>query len=213
MPPAGNANYAWIQHFSSKLSPRGAAGIVLANGSLSSQQSGEGEIRRRLVDDDLVECIVALPGQLFYGTGIPVSLWFLNRDKTPGGARAWRDRRGEILFIDARTLGHLISRVHRNLSDDDIALVANAFHAWRGEADAGRYADVPGFCYTADLEEIRQQQHVLTPGRYVGARDLAEEAEQIDTKIERLTKELLEAFDAADAAQARVRVALEQLDG
>src|SRR3954447_11846155 len=162
VPPVGNANYAWLQHFSSKLSPRGAAGIVLANGSLSSQQSGEGEIRRRMLEGDLIECIVALPGQLFYSTGIPVSLWFLNRDKTPGGARAWRDRRGEVLFIDARNLGQMVSRVHRDLGGDEIARVARTFHAWRGEKGAGEYQDEPAFCKTATLDEIAEQRFVLT---------------------------------------------------
>jgi type I restriction enzyme M protein len=204
-PPVGNANYAWLQHMASHLSPRGVAGVVLANGSLSSQQSGEGEIRRRMIEADLIECIAALPGQLFYSTQIPVSLWFLNRDKTPGGARAWRDRRGEVLFVDARNLGAMVDRTHRELTDDDIARIAGTYHAWRGERDAGEYADVPGFCASATTEQIAKHQHVLTPGRYVGAEDVEEDSEPLDEKIARLTKELYEAFEESDRLQARAR--------
>jgi type I restriction enzyme M protein len=208
----GNANYAWLQHFISKLSPRGAAGVVLANGSLSTQKSGEGEIRRRLLEADLVECIVALPGQLFYGTGIPVSLWFFNRDKTPGGARAWRDRRGEVLFIDARGLGHMVGRVHRDLSADDIARIAGTFHAWQGEPGAHHYADVLGFCGSATLDQIAEQRHVLTPGRYVGNEVVDEDGEPLDHKLKRLTIELHEAFEEGDRLQQRVRNALGRID-
>ena len=195
----------------SHLSPRGVAGVVLANGSLSSQQSGEGEIRRRMVEADLVECIVTLPGQLFYSTPIPASLWFLNRDKTPGGARAWRDRRGEVLFIDARNLGAMVDRTHRELTDDDIARIAGTYHAWRGERDAGEYVDVPGFCASVTTEQIAEHQHVLTPGRYVGAEAVEEDDEPIDEKIARLTRELYEAFEESNQQQQRVRSALEML--
>ncbi len=212
VPPAGNANYAWLQHFAAKLAPRGVAGIVLANGSLSSQQSGEGEIRRRLLEADLVECIVALPGQLFYSTAIPVSLWFLNRDKTPGGARAWRDRRGELLFIDGRRLGTLVDRTHRELSDEEIGRIAGTYHAWRGEC-GGEYAGVPGFCASVTLEQVAENRHVLTPGRYVGSESFAEESEPLDEKIARLTKELSEAFDESDRLQTRIRAGLDVLDG
>lgn len=212
VPPTGNANFAWVQHMVSHLSPRGAAGIVLANGSLSTQQSGEGDIRRELVEADLVECIVALPGQLFYGTGIPVSLWFLNRDKTPGGARAWRDRRGEILFIDARSLGHMVGRVHRDLSAEDLALVANTFHAWRGEAGAGEFVAQPGFSYAAKIDEVASHRYVLTPGRYVGAEAVSEDDEPLAERINRLTEELVEAFKKSDEAQARVVAALGTVD-
>lgn len=213
VPPVGNANYAWLQHFAAKLAPRGVAGIVLANGSLSSQQSGEGEIRRRLLEADLVECIVALPGQLFYSTAIPVSLWFLNRDKTPGGARAWRDRRSEVLFIDGRRLGTLVDRTHRELSDDEIGRVASTYHAWRGELVGGEYADVPGFCASATLEQVAENRHVLTPGRYVGSESSAEESEPLHKKIARLTQELSEAFDESDRLQTRIRAGLDVLDG
>jgi type I restriction enzyme M protein len=212
VPPVGNANFAWLQHMVSHLSPRGVAGVVLANGSLSSQQSGEGDIRRRMVEADLVECIVALPGQLFYSTQIPASLWFLNRDKTPGGARAWRSRRGETLFIDARRLGVMVDRTHRELGIDDIARIASTYHAWRGEPDASEYADVPGFCRSVTVEEIAEHQHVLTPGRYVGAEVAEKDNEPLDEKITRLTNELYETFRESDRLQARVRTALGRLD-
>ena len=142
-PPAGNANFAWVQHFIHHLAPTGLAGFVLANGSMSSNQSGEGEIRKAIIEADLVDCMVALPGQLFYSTQIPVCLWFLARNKKNG---RFRDRRGETLFIDARKLGTMVDRVHRELTDDDIAKIAGTYHAWRGDKDAGEYADVPGFC-------------------------------------------------------------------
>ena len=150
-PPAGNANFAWVQHFLHHLAPRGAAGFVLANGSMSSNQSGEGEIRKALIEADLVDCMVALPGQLFYSTQIPACLWFLARDRGEG---KHRDRRGEVLFIDARRLGRMLDRTHRELADDDIARIADTYHAWRGEGEAGEYADEPGFCKSAALEGI-----------------------------------------------------------
>ena len=212
VPPASNANFAWLEHMISKLSPRGVAGVVLANGSLSSQQSGEGEIRRRLIEVDLVECIVAMPGQLFYTTAIPVSLWFLNRDKSPGGARGWRDRRGETLFIDARKLGTMVSRVHRELTDEDIARIAGAYHAWRGERGVQTYTDIPGFCASVSAQEVAHHRYILTPGRYVGAEDVEGDGEPLDEKIARLNKELHEAFDESDRLQAHVRRALERLD-
>ncbi|MDQ3779180.1 MAG: SAM-dependent methyltransferase, partial [Chloroflexota bacterium] len=168
-PPVGNANYAWVQHIISKLTPRGLAGFVLANGSLSAG-GVEGEIRRQIVEADLVDCVVSLPGQLFFSTQIPVSLWFLARDKSGGigqEGRPLRDRRNETLFIDARQLGHLISRTQRDLSDDDIARITGTYHAWRGDAEG--FADVPGFCNAAARPAISANHFVLTPGRYVGA--------------------------------------------
>jgi type I restriction enzyme M protein len=189
MPPAGNANFAWVQHFISHLAPTGIAGFVLANGSMSANQSGEGEIRRSIIEADLVDCMVALPGQLFYSTQIPVCLWFLARDRRNG---RFRDRRGETLFIDARKMGTLVDRTHRELTDDDVATIAGTYHAWRGDEGAGEYADVAGFCRAAPLDEIRKHGHVLTPGRYVGAAAAEEDDEPFDEKMRRLTATLRE---------------------
>ncbi len=189
VPPPRNANFAWVQHFVHHLSPRGIAGFVLANGSMSASQSGEGDIRRNLVEADLVDCIVALPGQLFYGTAIPACLWFLVRDKSgrsTGGGRPLRDRQSETLFIDARKLGTLVDRTHRELSDQEIALVAHTYHAWRGQADLGPYADVPGFCATVTLQTIAEHGHILTPGRYVQAALDDDEEESLPDQIDRL---------------------------
>ena len=212
VPPTGNANYAWLQHIASKLAPQGVAGVVLANGSLSSQQSGEGEIRQKMLRDDLVECIVALPGQLFYTTPIPVALWFLNRDKTSGGSRGWRDRKGNVLFIDARQLGTMVDRTHRELSADDLAKIAGTYHGWRGEADAVAYADVSGFCASATIEEISEHRYILSPGRYVGSEEAEDESEPLPERIERLTTELLVAFDEGMRFQSSVRTVLGRID-
>jgi type I restriction enzyme M protein len=171
-PPVGNANYAWLQHIIHHLAPNGTAGVVLANGSMSSGQSGEDVIRRAMVEADVVDCMIALPGQLFYSTQIPACLWFLSRNKQNG---RFRDRRGEILFIDARKLGALVDRTRKELSDQDIAKIASTYHAWRGEKDAGVYEDEPGFCKSATLEAIQGHGYVLTPGRYVGAADVEDD--------------------------------------
>src|SRR5664280_76617 len=206
VPPAGNANYAWVQHFISHLAPTGIAGFVLANGSMSANQSGEGEIRRSIVEADLVDCMVALPGQLFYSTQIPVCLWFLARDRRNG---RFRDRRGETLFIDARKMGTLVDRTHRELTDDDVARIAGTYHAWRGDDGAGEYADVPAYCKTATIEDIRKHGYVLTPGRYVGAAAAEEDDEPFDEKMRRLTAVLREqqvegaTLDSAIAANLR----------
>jgi type I restriction enzyme M protein len=189
VPPAGNANYAWVQHFIHHLAPTGQAGFVLANGSMSSNQSGEGEIRKAIIEADLVDCMVALPGQLFYSTQIPVCLWFIARNKKNG---RFRDRRGETLFIDARKMGTLIDRVHRELTDEDVAKIAGAYHAWRGDKGAGKYADVPGFCKAAKLDAIRKHGHVLTPGRYVGAEAAEDDGEPFEEKMQRLVAQLRE---------------------
>src|SRR5664280_2631789 len=189
IPPASNANFAWVQHFIYHLAPTGMAGFVLANGSMSSDQSGEGEIRKAIVEADLVDCIVALPSQLFYSTQIPVCLWFLARDRRNG---RFRDRRGETLFIDARKMGTLVDRTHRELTDDDVAKIAGTYHAWRGDDGAGEYADVPAYCKTATIEDIRKHGYVLTPGRYVGAAAAEEDDEPFDEKMRRLTAVLRE---------------------
>ena len=280
VPPPRNANFAWVQHIVHHLAPAGAAGFVLANGSMSSAQSGEGEIRKSLVEADLVDCMVALPGQLFYSTQIPACLWFLARDRAGGAAagagavgvriaaagtvttgatvagttkigeatagtagrsrpfrdigsrsvpatdspgagtaatagtatagtaersRPFRDRRGEVLFIDARQLGRMVDRTHRELTDEDIARIADTYHAWRGEAGAGDYADVPGFCKAASLEEVRRHGHVLTPGRYVGAAPQEEDGEPFEDKMKRLVAQLQE----QQAEGARLDAAIE----
>ncbi len=202
-PPAGNANFAWVQHIVHHLAPAGVAGFVLANGSMSSNQSGEGEIRRAIIEADLVDCMVALPGQLFYSTQIPACLWFLARDKSARHSResgnpGLRDRRGRVLFIDARKLGRMVDRTHRELTDEDIARIANTYHAWRGENvvahkgdHKGRpYKDIPGFCKSATLEEIRKHGHVLTPGRYVDAAAQEDDGEPFEEKMKRLTAQL-----------------------
>ena len=208
VPPAGNANFAWVQHFVHHLAPHGTAGFVLANGSMSSTQSGEGEIRRALIEADLVDCMVALPGQLFYSTQIPVCLWFLARDKSNG---RFRDRRGETLFIDARTLGSMIDRTHRELTDADIARIAGAYHAWRGDPQAGGYADVPGFCKAATTDEIRRHGHVLTPGRYVGAAAAEEDDEPFDEKMRHLVVTLREQQSQAAELDAAIAANLKEL--
>ncbi len=216
-PPKGNANFAWVQHIVHHLAPTATAGFVLANGSMSSGQSGEGDIRKNLIEAELVDCMVALPGQLFYSTPIPACLWFLARD---------RQRRGEVLFIDARNLGGMVDRTHRELSDDDIARIAGTYHAWRNPAPSpsaerapknpsplegeGRvrvetaYADIPGFCKSASLDEVRRHGHVLTPGRYVGAAPQVDDGEPFETKMTRLVAEL----QAQQAEGARLAAAI-----
>ena len=207
-PPAGNANFAWVQHIVHHLAPAGVAGFVLANGSMSSNQSGEGEIRQRLIEADLVDCMVALPGQLFYSTQIPACLWFLARDRKNG---KFRDRRRHVLFIDARKLGRMVDRTHRELTDEDIARIADTYHAWRGEKGAGEYADVPGFCKSAPLEEMRKHGHVLTPGRYVGAEAQEDDREPFEEKMQRLTATLHEQQAEAAKLDAAIAANLKEL--
>jgi type I restriction enzyme M protein len=201
VPPKGNANFAWVQHFIHHLAPDGYAGFVLANGSMSSNQSGEGDIRKAIIEADLVDCMVALPGQLFYSTQIPVCIWFLTKNKKDGKRR---DRRKQTLFIDARKLGTLIDRVHRELTDEDIAKITNTYHAWRGDVlpspASGRgaggegYQDIAGFCKSADLDLIKQHGYVLTPGRYVGAEEIEDDGEPFEEKMGRLVVELNKQF-------------------
>jgi type I restriction enzyme M protein len=207
-PPAGNANFAWVQHFIHHLAPTGIAGFVLANGSMSSNQSGEGEIRQAIVEADLVDCMVALPGQLFYATQIPVCLWFLARAKKNG---RFRDRRKETLFIDARKMGALIDRVHRDLTAEDIDRIAGRYHAWRGDKGAGKYADVPGFCKSATTDEIAGHGFVLTPGRYVGAADVEDDGEPFEEKMKRLTAKLEGEFKEGARLEKAVRANLRRL--
>ena len=207
-PPVGNANFAWVQHFLYHLAPRGTAGFVLANGSMSSNQSGEGEIRRNLIEANLVDCIVALPGQLFRSTQIPACLWFLSRGRQNGEQR---DRRGETLFIDARKMGQMVDRTHRDLSTEDTARIAGAYHAWRGGRDAGEYADVAGFCKSASLEEMRRHGHVLTPGRYVGAAPQEDDGEPFGEKMARLAAQWREQQAEAQRLDAAIEANLARL--
>jgi type I restriction enzyme M protein len=201
-PPQGNANYAWLQHILWHLKPTGQAGVVLANGSMSSNQNNEGEIRRRMIEGDVVECMVALPPQLFLNTQIPACLWFLTRDKTAHG----RDRRGEILFIDARKLGRLETRVHRVFTDGDVAKIAETAYCWRrsGEAE-NSYEDVAGFCRSVKIDEVMEHGYVLTPGRYVGAEDVEDDDEAFAEKMDRLTAELAEHMARGEELDAVIR--------
>jgi type I restriction enzyme M protein len=199
-PPVGNANYAWLQHIYHHLAPHGVAGVVLANGSMSTQQSGEGEIRKAMLEATdnagvvagVVDCMVAMPGQLFYSTQIPACLWILAKGRSNGLVQKTklRDRRGQVLFIDARKMGVLVDRTRRELTDDEITRIATTYHAWRGEPYAGEYADIPGFCKSATLDEIRKHGHVLTPGRYVGAETQEDDDETFADKMQRLTVQL-----------------------
>ena len=214
VPPKGNANFAWMQHFIHHLAPQGMAGFVLANGSMSSNQSGEGDIRRALIEADLVDCMVALPGQLFYSTQIPVCLWFLAKNKAADAKRGFRDRRKQTLFIDARKMGTLIDRVHRELTDADLEKITSTYHAWRGDSSTSHkspvtshapsaYADLPGFCKSATTAEIAAHGHVLTPGRYVGAEEVEDDGDPFEEKMPRLVAELHAQFaESAKLEQA-----------
>jgi type I restriction enzyme M protein len=170
VPPKGNANFAWVQHFIHHLAPNGIAGFVLSNGSMSANQSGEGGIRQRLIDADMIDCMVQLPGQLFYSTSIPVCVWFVTKNKN-AGAGTTNNRKGKTLFIDARRLGIMTDRTHKELTGSDIQSVVSAYHRWRGISKSGKpdkYADIPGFCRSATIQEIREHKYALVPGRYVG---------------------------------------------
>ncbi|KFZ29912.1 restriction endonuclease HindVIIP subunit M [Pseudidiomarina atlantica] len=203
-PPKGNANFAWVQHMLHHLAPTGSMGILLANGSMSSNTNNEGEIRKRLIEEDLVECMVALPGQLFTNTQIPACIWFLTKDKANGMVRndKKRDRRGEFLFIDARELGYMKDRVLRDFTNDDIAKVANTFHAW--QRDEG-YEDIAGFCKSVNLADIKNHDFVLTPGRYVGAKEQEDDGEPFNEKMARLTAQLSEQFAESDRLEAEIK--------
>ncbi len=221
VPPKGNANFAWVQHFIHHLAPQGMTGFVLANGSMSSNQSGEGEIRKAIIEADLVDCMVALPGQLFYSTQIPVCLWFLTKDKR--GAKSpnkRRDRRGETLFIDARKMGTLIDRVHRELTELDLQKIVSTYHAWRGDPPSVRpepvegpatYANIPGFCKSATTAEIAAHGFVLTPGRYVGAEEVEDDGEPFEEKMSRLGAELHAQFAESAKLESAIRANLKGL--
>jgi type I restriction enzyme M protein len=211
IPPAGNANYAWLQHILHHLSPRGQAGVVLANGSMSTNQNNEGAIRKAMVEADVVDAMVALPAQLFFNTQIPACLWFLAKDKSgtavPGGKKG-RDRRGEVLFIDARKLGRMATRVNRVFDDEDVARIAAIVHCWRGDGEDGAdepYADVAGFCRAVKLAEIAEHGHVLTPGRYVGAEAADDDDEAFNERMERLTVQLAEQMAKGAELDAVIR--------
>ena len=200
MPTEGNANYAWLQHFIHKLSPTGVAGVVMANGSMNSNTSGEGDIRKNMIEAGIVDCMVALPAQLFYNTMIPVCLWFLARDRTN---HKFRDRSNEILFIDARKLGTMVTRRNKAFTDEDIAQISSTYHAWRGEG--GEYADIPGFCKAATLEEVRANNYVLMPGRYVGTEEIEDDGVPFEEKMAELTAQLSEQFAKGIELQERIR--------
>jgi type I restriction enzyme M protein len=202
-PPAASANYAWLEHILWHLAPNGTAGVVLSNGSMSSPHRGEDTIRKAMVEADVIDCMIALPGQLFYSTQIPACLWFLARNKNPGAK--WRDRRREVLFIDARKLGTLVDRTRREFSNDDIARIASTYHAWRGEKGAATYADVPAFCKAASLEIVRTHKYVLTPGRYVGSPDLDDDGENFTDKFSKLRSQLFEQLSEAEVLSREIR--------
>ncbi|HEB75326.1 MAG TPA: SAM-dependent DNA methyltransferase [Nitrospirae bacterium] len=224
IPPANNANYAWIQHFIHHLAPNGIAGFVMANGSMSTSTTAEFGIRKAIIEADLVDCMIALPGQLFYTTQIPVCLWFICRNKSGkpsrghrspspsgrgAGGEGFRARKGEVLFIDARKMGVLVDRVHRELTDDEIERIARTYHAWRGEKGAGKYKDIPGFCKSATIEDIREHGYVLTPGRYVGAEAVEDDGEPFEEKMARLTARLHEQFAESKKLEATIKKNLE----
>ena len=220
VPPKGNANFAWVQHFIHHLAPQGMAGFVLANGSMSSNQSGEGDIRRALIEADLVDCMVALPGHLFYSTQSPVCLWFLAKNKNADAKRGFRDRRKQTLFIDARKLGTLIDRVHRELTDADLDKITSTYHAWRSAPslnsqhstlNPSAYADVAGFCKSATTAEIAAHGHVLTPGRYVGAEEVEDDGDPFEEKMPRLVAELHAQFAESAKLERAIKANLRGL--
>jgi type I restriction enzyme M protein len=208
IPPVGNANYAWLQHIYHHLAPNGTAGVVLANGSMSSNQSGEGEIRKAMLEADTIDCMVALPGQLFYSTQSPACLWFLTRNKNLNGLR---DRRGQVLFIDARRLGVLVDRTRRELTDEEIQKISDIYHAWRGEKGAGEYADIAGFCKSASMDEIRIHGHILTPGRYVGTAEQEDDGEPFGEKMLRLSAQWREQRLVAAKLDTAIEANLKEL--
>ncbi|WP_321530050.1 class I SAM-dependent DNA methyltransferase [uncultured Desulfuromonas sp.] len=216
VPPTGNANYGWILHMISKLSQNGVAGFVLANGSMSTNTSAEGAIRRKIIENDLVDCMIALPGQLFYTTQIPVCLWFLTKNKKAQVVEGHtdsnhRDRKSETLFIDARNMGTMVDRTHKELTADDIAEIARTYHAWRGESKDGGYEDKPGFCKAVTLAEIRNNDYVLTPGRYVGAAEIEDDGIPFEEKMADLTQALYRQMEESEKLDEVIRKNLKVL--
>lgn len=211
VPPVGNANYAWIMHMLSKLSETGTAGFVLANGSMSSNTSGEGQLRRSMIENDLVDCMIALPGQLFYTTQIPVCLWFMTKNKREDKEKGYRNREGETLFIDAREMGSMISRVQRELTDEDLDKITRAYHAWRGEEKDGNYEDIAGFCKSASLKEIAKNDYVLTPGRYVGMAEVEDDGIPFEEKMSELSTTLFEQMQEGEQLDGAIRENLKLL--
>ncbi|AXV40394.1 class I SAM-dependent DNA methyltransferase [Methanobacterium sp. BAmetb5] len=202
IPPKRNANFAWVQHFIHHLSPTGIAGFVLANGSMSAGGQ-EGKIRQKIVEADLVDCMVALPSQLFYNTGIPACLWFLSRDRSNSN---FRNRKGEILFIDARKMGHMADRTHRELTDEAVQEITNVYHSWRGEG--GEYEDVRGFCKSVNIDDVKKHDYILTPGRYVGFAEEEEDPEEFKEKMRRLTSELKKQFEKSEKLEKEIKANL-----
>jgi type I restriction enzyme M protein len=211
VPPTGNANYAWIMHMISKLSENGTAGFVLANGSMSSNTGGEGTIRQKIIENDLVDCMIALPGQLFYTTQIPVCLWFITKNKKENIELGYRDRQGETLFIDAREMGTMVSRVHKELTTDDIAEIAKTYHAWRGEKKDCNYEDKAGYSKSATIEEIKANDFVLAPGRYVGAVESEDDGISFEVKMQELSQTLYSQMELAETLDKSIRQNLEVL--
>ncbi len=206
IPPKGNANFAWVQHFIYHLAPTGIAGFVLANGSMSSNTSNEGNIRKNIIEDDLVDCMISLPGQLFYNTQIPVCLWFLTRDKRN---HKFRDRSRQILFIDARKMGRMIDRAHKELIAEDISKIAGTYHAWRNKD--GDYEDIAGFCKSAGLQEVKKNNYILTPGRYVGFEETGEDEEEFEEKMEKYTQKLGQYFKESKKLEEEIRKNLKSI--
>lgn len=202
VPPSGNANYAWLQHFISKLAPGGTAGIVLANGSMSSDTNSEGDIRKNLIENDLVDCMVSLPTQLFYNTQIPACLWFLSRNKTNG---RFRNRSNQVLFIDAREIGTMISRRQKELNEDDIARIGELYHSWRSKEWEQKYKDVPGLCKSVSIEDIRKNNHILTPGRYIDFKEEEDDGELFEEKMRKLTSDLKEQMGKAKELDDQIK--------
>jgi type I restriction enzyme M protein len=217
VPPTGNANYAWIMHMISKLSENGTAGFVLANGSMSSNTGGEGAIRQKIIEQDLVDCMIALPGKLFYTTQIPVCLWFITKNKKEDSERGYRNRQGETLFIDAREIGSMISRTNKELTTSDIADIARTYHAWRGEKkdadgnDIENYEDVAGYSKSATLDVIKTNDFVLTPGRYVGAAEIEDDGIPFEVKMKDLSQTLYSQMEQAETLDKAIRQNLEVL--